>query len=174
MKVADFFCFPTVFNPRRRAFCQYPFSCAKLTEITQRIYSSILFREFINLEFYRVRISLWMRRWGESSGFYNSSNGEWHKMRIRSRRKSFLTAPLRLLRWETRGSNSCPITAIIKDSARIRCIVIIKFIKKFFIEEKTTHYFIKNSRKSAGIWYYSGIRRNALCELFQENLAEDA
>lgn len=41
-------------------------------------------------------------------------------MRIRSRRKSFRTGPLRLLRRETTGSNRCPITAIINKSFSVR------------------------------------------------------
>ena len=51
-------------------------------------------------------------------------------MRIRSRRKSFRTGPLRLLRRETTGSNRCPITAIINKSFSVRSFERSSFFSK--------------------------------------------
>ena len=47
-------------------------------------------------------------------GFYNRSNGESHRMRIRRSRDVSRTPRLKLRRCKTTGLHRCPVTAIIK------------------------------------------------------------
>ena len=77
--------------------------------------SSIL----VHLEALKIRL-LQLCVSEESDGFYRSNNRGTHWMRIRERRNWFRMLSLRLQRWETIGSNRCPIIASMKKSVKIR------------------------------------------------------
>ncbi len=64
------------------------------------------------------------------------------------------------------------ITAIIKKILKFESSSLIRHSYRKFLLKRSLPLFYKKLTKSAGIWYYSGIRK-ILCELSQENLAED-
>ena len=66
---------------------------------------------------------------------------------LRTLENLFSRVRLNLERALDHGSSRCPITAIIKKSARIRIIVIIKFIQEIFYRREAYSLFYKKLTK---------------------------
>ncbi len=70
---------------------------------------------------------------------------------------------------ETMAQAGAPLQLYYKENLINQCSP-----QKIFLLKRSLLIILHKNSRRAGVWYYSGIRRNALCELFQENLAKAA
>ena len=62
------------------------------------------------------KLSYYRKSYSDPEEFYNSNNGNWHKMRIKGRKEFIPYALFEAFKVQDQGLHWCPIIAIIQNS----------------------------------------------------------